>query len=108
MEIEDRWTALRGARDKEEEIAEEIRTLGKEVKDLTAELNDLIASGGNKKDWAKLRKVWADIDSSLDERKGLRVQLGAVRDRIAVLIRTGEDPADDGQTEMDMPRKPEL
>lgn len=98
MDLKERWKRIAALRNEKAQLSEERTTLADEIKNLQSVIDGLLESGSSKRDWDKLRAHWERLDDRLTEKKENGREIKKIRERLAGLVKTGEDSDDDGQT----------
>ena len=95
------WERIRKLKSEIEALLERRQGLNENIKELREELEGEIEEGEDDEDLRKLRVIWVKLATTELNRKQLSGTINRLKLRLDMLIRTGEDPADDGQLNID-------
>jgi len=106
MELEQRWDKLRDLVESIDKLKEERREFTESIKAVEGEISAIITDGGEAKAWDELQERWNRLNILRNHRRTATKEIAELKQRAGVVIEKGSDPADDGQTSMELGSPP--
>lgn len=98
MELEQRWSKPRDLLESIDKLKEERREFNESIKSVEADIDRIIADGGEAKAWDELQERWNRLGILRSHRRANKKEIAELKTRAGSIIEDGTDPADDGQT----------